>query len=281
MRADTAAPAQAVISDEAWLKLITHADSNPLLTNLFALIEPAVIAARAQRLEDLGFDPAMALELQFYPQPMPQTLHYAAGVLGMELPAAFENPSDQGGLSFVHAFTPAISLGRMALSTKVPPQAAAFIAARHLSYYRPGAYIRHLVPTGTGLKSWLFAAIKMNSPQFPVAPDLEGPVTEASKALDESIKGPTRDQLARVVSRLLQDGAALDLKRWVAGVDLTADRIGLVIAHDLETSLEIIAASDESASAVPRERRRRELILYSASRRYLELRSYLSIAVDS
>jgi hypothetical protein len=211
---------------------------------------------------------------------MPQTLHYAAGVLAMELPPAFENPQDLGGLSFVHSHTPGIALGRMALSTKVPPQAAAFIAARHLSYYRPGAYMRHLVPTSTGLKAWLFGAIRMNSPQFPVG-DLEGPVTEANKALENAIKGPARDHLSRLVSRLMQDGAALDLKRWVAAVDHTADRLGLIIAHDLATSLEIIHASDESASSVPRDVRAKELVLYSVSRQYLRMRANLGIAVDS
>ena len=45
----------------------------------------------------------------------------------------------------------------------------AFVAGRHLTYFRPGYYVRHLVPTGTGLKAWLFAAIKLSVPQFPVA----------------------------------------------------------------------------------------------------------------
>jgi tetratricopeptide (TPR) repeat protein len=281
MRSETAAPARAVMTDEDWHARLTHPDSDPLLTSLFALIEPVVIAARAQSLEALGYDPERALDLETFPLPMPQTLHYAAGVLGLELPPAFENERDLGGLAFLNTYTPSIALGRTALSRKVPPQAAAFIAGRHLSYYRPGAYMRQLMPTGTGLKSWLFGAFKVNSPQFPVTPDLEGPVAEAHKALDAGIKGATRDQLSRVVSRLLQEGAALDLKRWVGGVDLTADRIGLVIAHDLATSLEIIAASEEGSSVVPRETRQRELVLYSVSHPYLELRERLGISIDS
>jgi tetratricopeptide (TPR) repeat protein len=281
MRSETAAPAQAVMTDEDWLTRVTHPDADPLLTSLFALIEPVVIAARAQNLEELGIDPERALDLETFPLPMPQTLHYAAGVLGLELPPAFENERDLGGLAFVHSYTPSIALGRTALSRKVPPQAAAFIAARHLSYYRPGAYMRQLMPTGTGLKSWLFGAFKVNAPQFPVTPDLEGPVSEAYRALDAGIKGVARDQLSRVVSRLLQEGAALDLKRWVGGVDLTADRIGMVIAHDLATSLEIVAASEEGSSVVPRETRQRELLLYSVSHQYLELRERLGVSIDT
>jgi hypothetical protein len=142
-------------------------------------------------------------------------------------------------------------------------------------------YVRHLIPSGTGLKSWLFAAIKLIVPQFPIAADLEGPVNEATAALERGLPGQTRDQLARIVSKLLQSGAALDLKRWVAGVDLTADRAGLVVAHDLETAAEIIKASDEGSSAVPNQERMKELVLFGVNESYFTLRQQLHIAIDS
>jgi serine/threonine protein kinase/lipopolysaccharide biosynthesis regulator YciM len=281
MRSETAAPAQQALNDEDWLTLLMHVDADPLLTSVFALIEPAVIARRGQRLEELGYDSRYAIDLSMHPYPMSQTLHYASGVLGMEAPPVFQNTNDPGGLSFLHAHNPSIVLGVAALSAEVPPQAAAFIAARHLTYFRPGMYVRHLVPTGTGLKSWLFAAIKMIAPQFPVAADLEGPVKEALQALDTGLQGQTRDHLARVVSKLLQSGGSLDLKKWVGGVDLTADRAGMLIAHDLETAAEIIKASDEGSSAVANQDRLKELVLYAVSEPYFKLRRKLGIAIDS
>ena len=149
------------------------------------------------------------------------------------------------------------------------------------SYYRPGLYVRQIVPSGTGLKSWLFAAIKLIAPQFPIAGELEGPVNEASAALNANLQGAARDQLARIVSKLLQSGAALDLKRWMAGVDLTADRAGFLLAHDLETAAEIIKASDEASSVVGGQERIKELVLFSVSEQYFQLRQKLKIAVDS
>ena len=281
MRSETAAAAQAAFSDEDWLNHVMHADADPLLTSIFALIEPAVIMARGAPFEALGYDARYQIDLARFPYPMSQTLYYAAGVLGMEPPPTFQNSNDPGGLSFLHAHQPSIVLGVAALSADVPPQAAAFIAARHLTYFRPGMYVRHLIPSGTGLKSWLFAAIKLIVPQFPVAAELEGPVNEAHQALDRGVTGQARDQLARIVSKLLQSGGALDLKRWVAGVDLTADRAGLVVAHDLETATEIIKASDEGSSAVPNQERMKELVLYGVSEGYFKLRQQLRIAIDS
>jgi hypothetical protein len=199
----------------------------------------------------------------------------------MDLPPVFENFDDPGGLSFLHAETPAIVLGNAALAADIPTQAAAFIAARHLTYYRPGFYTRHLIPTLTGLRAWLFAAIKMNAPQFPVAPDIEGPVREAMAAIEAHLSRDARDHLARVVSKLLVSGRSLDLKRWLGGVDLTADRVGFALSHDLETAVEIIRASDESAASVPSQPRLRELVLFAISEPYFLIRETLGITVET
>ncbi len=280
MRAETAAPARSVLQDEDWQALV-HADINPLLTHLFAVIEPAIVAARAPDLAGLGVDPSTAIDVGQTPLPMPQTLFYAAGVLGIELPSSFVIPDDPGGLSFLIARPRGIGLGRVAMSSKVPPQAAAFIAGRHLTYFRPGFYVRQVLASGSGLRSWLFAAIKLISPQFPIAPDIEGSVMEAHHSLEANLRAASRDELTRVVSTLLREGTALDLKRWVAGVDQTADRVGFFIAHDLDTAAQVIRASDENATSVPNQERLKSLAVFSVSPNYLGLRRRLGIAVDS
>src|SRR5688500_1708503 len=100
-------------------------------------------------------------------------------------------------------------------------------------------------------------------------------------ALEAGVTGQARDHLTRVVAKLLTSGAALDLKRWVRGVDLTADRVGFLLSHDLETATQIIKASDESTSSAATEERFRELVLVSVSSQYFQLRRQVGIAVDS
>jgi hypothetical protein len=118
------------------------------------------------------------------------------------------------------------------------------------------------------------------SPQFPVSPDIEGAVQENMAALGRALVGPARDQLGSLVSKLLSGGGALDLKRWVAAVDITADRAGFLVAHDLETATEVIKASGEDAAAVPVKERLKELVLFGVSEPYFELRKHLGIGVD-
>ncbi len=280
MRAETAAPAQAVFEEHDWSSVM-HPRLDPLLTAVFALIQPAVVSSRAQAIESQGVTEQMLVDPAQHHAPLAQTLYYAAGVLGLDLPAVFVNPNDQGGLTHMMTGVPSLCMGRVGASSQIPPQVAAFVAAQQLAYLRPGLYLRHFIQTGTGLKAWLFAAIKLISPQFPIAPDLEGSVNEALAALRSNLAADTKDHLSSVVSKLIQSGTALDLKKWVAAVDLTTDRVGLIVAHDLQTVTDVVRASDEYTSAVPQEERLKELTLFSVSSNYLGIRRRLGITVDS
>lgn len=280
LRPGTAAAVQTALSDEDWLGHVLHPLADPLLTSVFALIEPAVIESRAEPLEEFGYGEEHRIELDRHYATLSRSLHHAAGALGVPLPPTYENTNDPGGLSFLHTFDPSIVLGKAALNAEIPNQAAAFIASRHLTYLRPGLYLRQLVGTGTGLKSWLFAAIKLTAPQFPIAAEMEGPIREALDALKSSLSATARDHLTRVVTKMLQTGAALDLKRWIAGVDLTADRAGFIMANDLDIAAEILEVSDDSASAVASDERYRELAVYSVSPSYFALRRKLGLAIS-
>ncbi|HRI71871.1 MAG TPA: tetratricopeptide repeat protein, partial [Polyangium sp.] len=264
MRADSVAAAQVPLVEEDWVKTVIHPDADQLLTDVFAAIQPAVLVKYGKPLEQHGYQMAYAINLTMHPYPMSQTLYYAGSVLGLELPLTFQNPADPGGLSFLHGHVPALVMGAAALAAEVPPQVAGFIAARHLAYYRPGLYVRHLVPTGTGLRAWLFAAIKLISPTFPISNDIQGPVKENLAVIESAVTGAARDELASAVTKLLQAGA-IDIKKWVGGVDYTADRAGFILASDLEIAMEIIKAADEAQASVSQKERHRELVLYSVS----------------
>jgi len=180
--------------------------------------------------------------------PMTQTLAYTAGIMQMSLPPVYHRPDDPGGLSVMFTKPQAIGLGKGALGSG-PPQALAFVGARHLAYYRPGVYLRHLVPTGSGLRAWLLAALKSANSRFPVPPELAGQVAEHQKAIDNHLNPPQHEKLRSMVGKLLATAPELDMKRWVAAVDLTADRLGFVIANDLGIASAVIKASPEDAAA--------------------------------
>ncbi|HEY3235118.1 MAG TPA: protein kinase [Polyangiaceae bacterium] len=279
MRADEAAVAQARLSDRDWFDLVMPSDTEQLLTAVFALIQRAIVSLRAHSLHELGYSDDLLIDAG-KAHGAAYALHYAADVLGIELPPVFYNPNDTGGLSFLHAHQRAIVCGQAAIN-EVAPQIASFVAARHLTYYRPGMYVRQLLQTTGALKVWLFAAMKLIRPQFPLTPDVEQPAAEALKALNREITGQLRDHLGSIVAKLLQQGAQLDLKKWMMDIDRTADRTGFILCHDLQTSVELIRAVDDPSLALSTNDRVRDVMAYSTSAAYLTARRKLGIAVDS
>lgn len=280
VRSGTPAAAQSVIEESDWTTQLTHSDVDARLTLIFSLIEPVIIAARSQPPEALGYDPRLAVELSQHPYPLGHMLYYAAGVMGLRAPLTFENHREPGGLLFLNSQPPAIVLGVSALQMQIPAQTAAFVAARQLCYFRPGFYVRRLVASTTALKAWLFGAFKLCTPGFPIAQELEGPVLEARQALDLHLVPEQKDRLLDVITKLLHTSPAIDLKQWVTGVDLTADRVGLVLANDLKSVVDIIKSVDDPGSP-PRDRRLQELVLYAISEPFFSIRQRLGVAIES
>ena len=101
-----------------------------------------------------------------------QTIPYVADMLGQPCPPLFQNPNDYGELSFLHAQPPVIVVGTAVIGVALPIQTVTFMAARHLTFYRPGPLRATARADTTGLKAWLFAAMRLMTPQFPIPADL-------------------------------------------------------------------------------------------------------------
>ncbi|HEY2736682.1 MAG TPA: hypothetical protein VGI70_21930, partial [Polyangiales bacterium] len=270
--------AKRVLDDELYRAYLWHPVQDPSLTAIFANLAPAIIATQSQPLTSFGVDPHNYADPASDSTAIARMLHHVGEMTAMNLPEVYHVPDDVGGLSFLFALPPAIGIG-MGARAGGPQQALAFVAARHVSYYRPGHYIRQLVPTGTGLRTWLFAAIRMVAPKFPIPASMEGPIKECIEAVRTQLTGPQRDSLRSLTQKLLDAAPELDMKGWMAGVDLSADRLGFVLGNDLKIANAVIDASPDDSSVISKKDRLRELLVYSVSEEYFELRKSLGIAL--
>jgi hypothetical protein len=129
------------------------------------------------------------------------------------------------------------------------------------------------------LRAWLIGAIRLVAPRFPAPGNMEAHVNECLTAIQQQLVGPQRDALRSMTQKLLEAAPELDMKAWMAGVDLTADRIGFVLSNDLKIANAVIEASPEDSSSVSRKDRLSELLGYSTSEQYFELRKRIGIAL--
>jgi tetratricopeptide (TPR) repeat protein len=259
------------LTEDAWTDRLAHPDLDVVVTRIFATIEPVIVANRAQALSALGFDPAMAATLDGHGNPLAQALRYGLGVYGIEAPLVFENLQDAGAVGIVASNPPALVVGRAAFDHELSPQLLAFIAGRSLTFMKPGFFARRVAATGTALRAWLLASIRLVVPSFPVALDMDASVDEAFSLLRDQLPTTARAKLESLVTRLLQSGRTLDVRRWAQAVDLTADRASFLLANDLEAAIEAIG-SVEDIDGLSQKDRVKELVVFSVSEDYLAIR---------
>jgi tetratricopeptide (TPR) repeat protein len=277
-RVQAPATARECITEELWLEHLLLPEQDEALTAMLALIQPAAVNELAQQPEAFGVDRTQPIDCEHNPLVMAQMLHYAGGVLLVPLPPVFQRPNDAGGVSFMFTSPPALGLGQGALRS-APDQALAFIAGRQLSYFRPGHYLRQLVPTGSGLRSWLLAAIRLANPRFPVPEAMRDQVERNHAALTRTLHGPQQHSLTSLVERLLREQPELDMKRWALAVDLAADRAGFVLANSLDAAVAVVRASPPESSYASERDRLKALYQYAVSPKYLALRKAIGVTI--
>jgi len=82
-----------------------------------------------------------------------------------------------------------------------------------------------------------------------------------------------------VVHQFIQKKGAIDLAKWSQAVDLTAHRAGFIIANDLALSARFIQMEPPSVGGLSTKDKIKELVLYSISEEYFELREHLGITI--
>jgi hypothetical protein len=282
LRNDEPQPAQDRLALSDWAEYILPAEHDPAVTALMGLLEPLVLSARGRNIEVYGLTAEHLLSAETYPYGLVQAISTAADALGLPEPPVFQNQADTGVLTFLATSPASIALGAGAFGAELPLVTTSFLAGRAVSYFVPGFFLRQVLSNMTALKSWVFAAIRLVKPKFPVSGDLEPLVAQASRELALTPLGPRdREQLTDVVSKLLRSAESLDLKKWAHSVDYAADRAGLVMCQDLEHAVSLIKSIPSEEGAPPTNLRVEKLITYSVSTAHLTLRERLGTGVGN
>jgi len=265
-----------------WPEYILPTEHDPAVTALMALLEPIALLARGKTMEAYGLTPEHLLSAATYPYGLVQALSAASDTLGLPEPPVFQNQQDPGVLTFLATSPASIALGAAAFASELPLVTTSFLAGRAVTYFVPGFFVRQVLSNMTALKSWVFAAIRLVKPKFPVSAEIEPLVATATRELTLTpLAARQREQLTDVVSKLLRSTESLDLKKWTHSVDYAADRAGLVMCQDLDQAVSLIKAIPAEEGAPPTNLRIEKLITYSVSTAHLTLRERLGTGVGN
>jgi hypothetical protein len=175
---------------------------------------------------------------------------------------------------------PAIIVGAGLLQGKQEKDLA-YSLGKRLSLLRADHVLRwpRIVPQVGELKAFFLAALRLVQPKLQVKADMEQPVTERVELLRRFMPPQYMETLAEVVRRFMESKAEVDLHKWAKAVDYTSTRAGFLLCNDLETAAQQVLSEPISVgSADPRDKVR-DLIQWSVSEEYFELRARLGLAI--
>jgi hypothetical protein len=85
--------------------------------------------------------------------------------------------------------------------------------------------------------------------------------------------------LKQAVKLFFEQGAKVNLKKWIQGVELTAARAGLLLSSELDTARKIISSEPQLPGDLSPADKIKELLLYSVSSKYFEARKAIGVSI--
>jgi polyhydroxyalkanoate synthesis regulator phasin len=272
----------ASLAPESW-KLLFHPDEELLTGQIFAVIVPAVLLGRIATLRrDKALprlDPAAKQDPKLSTVQAVRCFAWAGAILGIGAPPLYLDPEYEGAVDMVPAVPPSTRLGRHALSGRTPHELA-FIAGRHLSYYRAEHFIRLLVPGIPDLEDLFLAALSIANAGIPLTAEMKRRVAPIARAIEPVLEPAAIDRLRGHFLRFLEEGGRTNLQRWATAAEKTACRAGLVLANDLRAAHAMLAA-EGSAGADTLRPRMDDLIVFLTSDRCNSLRKQLGLTLTA
>jgi tetratricopeptide (TPR) repeat protein len=273
------------LTEENWQKQIFHPDEDRYISLVLASISQTIIAIRSQEHKEYGVRRKDRRDLATDQLMVSRVFVYASQILGVNMPELYLRQDFAGDMEFVSArdkqqLCPAIIVGAALLQGKQEKDLA-YSLGKRLSLLRADHVLRwpRIVPQVNELKAFFLAALRLVQPKLQVKADMEQPVAERVELLRRFMPPQHMETLAEVVRRFIESKAEVDLHKWAKAVDYTSTRAGFLLCNDLETAVQQVVSEPISVGSVDPRDKIRDLIQWSVSEEYFELRTRLGLAI--
>jgi hypothetical protein len=116
-------------------------------------------------------------------------------------------------------------------------------------------------------------------PDAPVPPDAAASIDTTARALAPLMQPTAQEGLRHVVRKFMETKSAINIKRWVQATELTACRAGFVMCGDLEIAKKVLLMEPQLPGDLSPQEKITELIVFSISNEYFQLRKALGFAI--
>ncbi|MGO9837160.1 MAG: tetratricopeptide repeat protein [Polyangiaceae bacterium] len=262
---------RASLDDEAW-QLLRASGSDDVLASLFGAVARAAAAARIDELRRRRRLPKLDLAehlSETSTATIARTCQWAARFCSVDCPDLYASEQQAGGLVALQLDKPTTVLGPSVLRG-LSVKDLAFLAGRHLTYYRPEYQILVHYPTREELTNLLLATVQVAMPDQTV---VAAPVRALHARIAKRLSREDRADIEEGVRRLDERGGRASVGAWIRSAELTAGRVGLLLSGDLGTAAALVRSEARSVGGITMETRRGDMLSFCASRAHLALRS--------
>jgi tetratricopeptide (TPR) repeat protein len=255
------------LDDAGWDEVLHAPGADDVVADVLRSIVDAATSARIEELRQarklFALDPAR-LQSATSTVTAVRSFQWAAQVLGVEAPELYVLDEVTGGIAAVPAPRPSTALGPDVLRG-LGPKDLAFLAGRHLTYYRREHYALICYPTLPELSALFLGAVKLVLPELPVPGYLSEAVARRRKTLVKHADDAGKKTLRAAVERLDARGGRVDLAAWIKSVELSATRAGLLLCGDLKVAMTRMRAENRAIADLGLDQRRADLLAFCAS----------------
>jgi len=273
------APARSRLTDEMWLKHILHPDQDRYISAIFGLLSRPVYAKVVRPHKDFQLKQKEKLDLLNNPLVFAKVYHFVHSLLSLPPTELYVRSDQPIGLQMAATSPPSFVVGLDLLQGKGQKELA-FAAAKQLAYVRP-EHLLCRIPniTAGALKVLLQAAIKSIAADSGAKP--EGPDAEWIKALRQAYQREPvlLEQISGVVRKFVASKAEGDLYKWLASVELSANRAGLVACGDLDVAAKAVSTEPVPAGGIQSKDKVKDLVVFSVTEDYFVVRNFLGIGI--
>jgi tetratricopeptide (TPR) repeat protein len=265
------------LDDAAWDELLRAPGSDDVVADVLRAIVDAAVAGKVEELRDskrpVTLDPA-AKQSATSTVSAVRSFQWAAQVLSVDAPDLYVLDEVPGGIIAVQAATPSTALGPDVLRG-VGLKDLAFLAGRHLTYYRREHYALVHYPTLNEVAALFLGAVTLVLTELAVPSHLAEAAGRFRKMLARLVGSEDQQKLSAAVDRLDARGGVVDIAAWMKSVELTAQRAGVLLAGDLRTATTRLRSETRAIADLTLEQKRGDLLAYCASDKLPRARALL------
>nr|HEX4316927.1 tetratricopeptide repeat protein [Kofleriaceae bacterium] len=280
-------PAPRRLTEELWQKAIIHPREDRHVGAIFASTLGAHAATTAQPVTAFGLAPDARTDLDRDPRAVARIVKYVSGVLAID-PAPMVWLQEGGdGLRVANTvglgadrqrLVPSLLVGAPQIG-KTDETELAFEVGKRMAYLRPERFVTLALGTLPKLETAFQASVMAaGNAAFANAGD---DVKQLAARLRTQVPGPLLEQVGELSVKLGDRVGNGIISSWRTATDLTANRVGFVVANDLETAARAIATEGAALSSLSVKDRLRDLLAFAVSEPYFAVRRHLGQHVRS